>query len=105
MMFINFYIARPACCFILMYTCGLTDVIKRVFYVMLPSSAIAFFSSINPFGLFRHVARNHTFNVIRVWQISYREPFVWHNLPLSIRSFRSFNQFTSHLKTRLFASQ
>ena len=34
-MFINFYIARPTYCFILMYTCGLTVVIKRICYVML----------------------------------------------------------------------
>ena len=32
-MFINFYIARPTCCLILMYTCGLTVVIKRICYV------------------------------------------------------------------------
>ena len=35
MTFINFYIARPTSCFILMYTCGLTVVIKRICYVML----------------------------------------------------------------------
>jgi len=37
MMFINFYIARPTYCFILMYTCGLTVVIRRIglCYVML----------------------------------------------------------------------
>jgi len=34
-MFINLYIARPTYYFILMYTCGLTDVIKRICYVML----------------------------------------------------------------------
>ena len=28
-------IARPTCCFILMYTCGLAVVIKRICYVML----------------------------------------------------------------------
>jgi len=30
MMFIDFYIARPTYCFILVYTCGLTVVIKRI---------------------------------------------------------------------------
>jgi len=34
-MFINLYIARPTYYFILMYTCGLTVVIKRICYVML----------------------------------------------------------------------
>ena len=34
MMFINFYIARPTYCFILMYTCRLTFAIKRIRYVM-----------------------------------------------------------------------
>ena len=34
-MFINLYIARPAYRFILIYTCGLTAVIKRICYVML----------------------------------------------------------------------
>ena len=34
-MLINFYIARPTYCFILMYTGGLTVVIKRICYVML----------------------------------------------------------------------
>ena len=34
-MFINFYIAKPTYCFILMYTCGLTVVSKRIRYVML----------------------------------------------------------------------
>ena len=33
MMFSNFYIARPTCCFILMYTCGLTVVFKRICYI------------------------------------------------------------------------
>ena len=31
-MSVNFYIARPTYCFILMYNCGLT--VKRVCYVM-----------------------------------------------------------------------
>jgi len=35
-MFINLYIARPIYHFILIYTCGLTVVIKRICYVMLP---------------------------------------------------------------------
>ena len=34
-MLIDFYIARPTYCFILMYTCGLTVVIKRICYVIL----------------------------------------------------------------------
>jgi len=34
-MFINLYIARPIYYFILMYTCGLTVVIKRICYVKL----------------------------------------------------------------------
>ena len=34
-MFINLYIARPRYRFILIYTCGLTAVIKRIRYVML----------------------------------------------------------------------
>ena len=34
MMFINFYIVEPKYCFILMYTRGLTAVIKRICYVM-----------------------------------------------------------------------
>ena len=35
-MFINFYIASPTYRFILIYTCGLTAVIKRIcYYVML----------------------------------------------------------------------
>jgi len=34
-MFINLYIARPTYYFILIYTCGLTVVIKRICYVML----------------------------------------------------------------------
>ena len=34
-MFINLYIARPIYHFILIYTCGLTVVIKRIRYVML----------------------------------------------------------------------
>jgi len=34
-MFINLYIARPTYRFILIYTCGLTAVIKRICYVML----------------------------------------------------------------------
>ena len=34
LMFINFCIASPKYCFI-MYTCGLTVVIKRICYVML----------------------------------------------------------------------
>jgi len=33
-MFINLYIARPTFRFILIYTCGLTAVIKRICYVM-----------------------------------------------------------------------
>ena len=33
--YINFYIARPKYCFIVMYACGLTVVIKRICYVML----------------------------------------------------------------------
>jgi len=32
MMLIDFYIARPTYCFILVYTCGLTVVIKRICY-------------------------------------------------------------------------
>ena len=35
-MFINLYIARPTYRFILIDTCGLTAVIKRICYVMLP---------------------------------------------------------------------
>jgi len=35
-MFINLYIAWPTYYFILIYTCGLTVVIKRICYVMLP---------------------------------------------------------------------
>ena len=34
-MFINLYIARPTYHFILIYTCGLTAVIKRICYDML----------------------------------------------------------------------
>ena len=34
-MFINLYIAKPTYRFILIYTCGLTAVIKRICYVML----------------------------------------------------------------------
>ena len=34
-MFINFYVARPTYGFILMYTYGLTVVVKRICYVML----------------------------------------------------------------------
>ena len=34
-MFINLYIARPTYYFILMYTCGLTVVIKQICYAML----------------------------------------------------------------------
>jgi len=34
-MFINVYIARPIYNFILIYTCGLTVVIKRICYVIL----------------------------------------------------------------------
>jgi len=34
-MFTNFYIARPTYCFILMYNCGLTVVIKRICYFVL----------------------------------------------------------------------
>jgi len=33
-MFINWYIARPTYHFFLIYTCGLTVVIKRICYVM-----------------------------------------------------------------------
>jgi len=33
-MFINFYIVVPTYCFILMYTCGLKVVIKRICYVI-----------------------------------------------------------------------
>ena len=36
-MFINLYIARPTYHFILIYTCGLTAVIKRICYVMFSS--------------------------------------------------------------------
>jgi len=36
-MYINLYIARPTYYFILIYTCGLTVVIKRICYVMLCS--------------------------------------------------------------------
>jgi len=40
MVFINLYIARPITyCFILMYTCGVTVVIKRICYVMLSTTA------------------------------------------------------------------
>ena len=35
LLFINFYIASPTYCFILMYSCALTVVIKRICYVML----------------------------------------------------------------------
>jgi len=41
-MFINFYIARPKYCFIQMYNCGLTVVIKRICYVMLCRSSVEF---------------------------------------------------------------
>ena len=39
-MFINLYIARPTYRFILIYTCGLTAVIKRICYVMLRINAL-----------------------------------------------------------------
>ena len=41
-MFINLYIARPIYHFILIYTCGLTVVIKRICYVMLCSARTGF---------------------------------------------------------------
>ena len=42
-MFINLYIARPTYYFILMYTCGLTVVIKRICYVTLSIVSYEYF--------------------------------------------------------------
>jgi len=39
-MFIKLYIARPTYHFILIYTCGLTVVIKRICHVMLLASSL-----------------------------------------------------------------
>ena len=39
-MFINLYIARLTYRFILIYTCGLTAVIKRISYLMLRSDRL-----------------------------------------------------------------
>jgi len=41
MMSINFYISRSTYCFILMYICGLTVVIKRICYVIEQAQIIA----------------------------------------------------------------
>jgi len=55
---IDFYIARPTYCFILMYTCGLTVVIKRICYVMLRFIYVLYIFSIVHFNFIAIISMN-----------------------------------------------